>query len=85
MDEATDRLHRGRPRMTPELDPRITLRQIHTMDLGSSLRVVQIALATVFVCLIVYLVLPVSWAHGIAFVVACTGVLLAVSFSTAQR
>ena len=60
-------------------------RKIQSMDLSSSLRVVQIALATVLVCLVVYLVLPGSWASGIAFVVVCTGVLLAVSFSTVQR
>lgn len=85
MDEATDRLHRGRPRLTPEVDPRITLRKIQSTDLGTSLRVVQIALATVFLCLVIFLVLPGSWAAGLSFVVVCTGILLAVSFSTVQR
>jgi hypothetical protein len=85
MDEATDRLRRGRPRLTPEEDPRVAVRKVQAMDLGYSLRVVQIALATVLVCLVVFLVLPASWAGGIAFVVVCTGVLMAVSFSTVQR
>ena len=85
MDEATDRLRRGRPRLTPEEDPRVAVRKVQAMDLGYSLRVVQIALATVLVCLVIFLVLPASWASGIAFVVVCTGVLMAVSFSTVQR
>ena len=52
MDSVADRLHQGRPRMTPEMDPRIGIRQLQTLDLGMSLRVVQIALATTLVCLV---------------------------------
>ena len=63
----------------------MVVRKIQDMDLSTSLRVVQIALATVVICLIIYLVLPGAWASGIAFVVVCTGVLMAVSFSTVQR
>lgn len=85
MDEATDRLKRGRPRLTPEADPRIALRKLQTMDLGTSLRVLQIALATVLICLVLFVVLPGSWASGLSFVVMCAGVVLAVSFSTVQR
>ena len=85
LEGTADRIHAVRPRMTPDTDPRIARRQIDDSRLTKSLRVVQIALATLFLCLVIYLALPAWLAHGLAFVTVCTGILVAVSFSTVQR
>lgn len=45
-------------------------------------RVVQVALLTVLVCLVVYLVVPVPLAHGIAFLIACVGIAVGIFLMT---
>lgn len=45
-------------------------------------RLLQVALFTVLICTVVYLVLPTSLAHGVAFLVACVGVAVGIFLSS---
>jgi len=42
------------------------------------LRIIQVALITVLVSLVMYLILPASFAHGIAFLIVCGGIGLGI-------
>lgn len=68
-----------RPRLMPDEDPRVLRRQLDTMTMGVSMLMLQIALATVFVVLVVYVLLPSPWSHAIGFVLACVGTAVAFS------
>lgn len=41
-------------------------------------QLLQVALFTVLLCTVVYLVLPIRWAHGVAFLIACGGVAVGI-------
>lgn len=42
------------------------------------IELIQVALFTVLIMTVVYVVLPFSWAHGVAFLIACGGVALGI-------
>lgn len=83
MTGTTNELKKLKTRISPEEDPRILKRKIDGVTLETSLRVLQIACATVLVVLLVEMALPAPFSHALAFVVACVGVAV-VSFSTAK-
>lgn len=76
-----DHVRSLRPRVPPEETETILKRSIRSITLDTGLRVLQIALTTVFVILGILLVLPDWLSYGLSFVVACAGIVLAVSFS----
>jgi hypothetical protein len=43
-----------------------------------NLRVAQVALMTILFCLVIYVVVPVPYAHGIAFLIACVGIAVGI-------
>lgn len=47
-------------------------------------RMVQVALLTILVCLIVYLVVPTPFSHGIAFLFACAGIAVGIFLMTSK-
>lgn len=85
IEDTTDAVRNSRPRRDPEDDPRVMRRLVDQPPLAVSIRVVQIALGTVLICLILYLAIPAPWVHGMAFLTACAGTALAISFSAVQR
>ena len=42
--------------------------------MATNLQVIQIALLTVLICLLIYIVMPPAYAHGIAFLALCVGI-----------
>ena len=43
-----------------------------------NLRVAQVALMTVLICLVVYVIIPIPYSHGLAFLVACVGIAIGI-------
>lgn len=85
LESTTTEVKSARPRMSPEEDPRVKRRELDFTKTGVSIFLLQLFLGTVVVILLVYTVLPSSFAHPIAFVLACVGAGLALAFSGAHE
>ena len=62
-----------RAKTAPAEDLELERRKI-SMDAKQSLVLVQLALFVVFLSLLSYIVLPITWAHGISFLLLCVGI-----------
>lgn len=62
-----------RAKTAPAEDLELERRKIST-DAKQSLVLVQLALFLVFLSLLSYVVLPITWAHGISFLLLCVGI-----------
>lgn len=45
-------------------------------------RMAQVGLFTVLICLVVYLVIPIPYSHGVAFLIACVGIAVGIFLMT---
>jgi hypothetical protein len=68
-----DALKPLRPPTAPASDLAIERQSILAI-VSKNLRVVQIALLTVLICLLEYVVLPAPFVHGLAFLTMCVGI-----------
>lgn len=62
-----------RAKTAPAEDLELERRKI-TTDARESLVFVQLALFLVFLSLLSYVLLPITWAHGISFLLLCVGI-----------
>lgn len=62
-----------RAKTAPAEDLELERRKIST-DAKQSLVLIQLALFLVFLSLLSYVVLPITWAHGISFLLLCVGI-----------
>ena len=62
-----------RAKTAPAEDLELERRKI-SLDARQSLVLVQLALFLVFLSLLSYVVLPITWAHGISFLLLCVGI-----------
>jgi preprotein translocase subunit SecF len=77
LKETTNAMQRPRQPTAPRKD--IVEERQRVLSLSEArIKVVQVALLTVLVCMVVYLVLPFDWAHGVAFLVACVGIAVGI-------
>lgn len=62
-----------RAKTAPAEDLELERRKISN-DAKQSLVLVQLALFLVFLSLLSYIVLPITWAHGVSFLLLCVGI-----------
>jgi hypothetical protein len=67
--------------MRPETSPSSDIELEHRRILGitnKQVRMAQVGLFTVLICLVVYLIIPVPYSHGVAFLIACVGIAVGI-------
>lgn len=77
LKETTDAMKPPRQPTAPRKDIAEERRRVLSLS-ESRIKLVQVALLTVLVIMVVYLVLPFNWAHGVAFLVACVGIAIGI-------
>ena len=73
LQETNQSLKPLRAKTAPAEDLELERRKISN-DAKQSLVLVQLALFLVFLSLLSYIVLPITWAHGISFLLLCVGI-----------
>jgi uncharacterized membrane protein len=73
----TDSIRRPRQPVAPRKDIDEERQRIMSIT-EKRVQLLQVALVTVLVCMVVYIVLPISIAHGVAFLTACVGVAVGI-------
>lgn len=76
--ETNAKLRVPMPKTATESDIQKERKAILTAKAGPSLLLLQIALATLVVCLLVYVFVPAKYAHGIALLVLSVGIAVGI-------
>jgi hypothetical protein len=77
MKKVTDSIRRPRQPVAPRKDIDEERRRILSIA-EKRVQLLQVALITVLICLVIYFVLPTRLAHGVAFLTACVGVAVGI-------
>ena len=77
MKQVTDSIRRPRQPVAPRKDIDEERQRIMSIT-EKRVQLLQVALITVLVCMVVYIVLPIGIAHGVAFLTACVGVAVGI-------
>jgi hypothetical protein len=81
LKKTTDAIKPIRAKTSPQSDIEKERKEILSV-MAVKLHVVQSALLTILFCMLVYVVLPVEYAHNVAFLVACSGIAVGIYLST---
>lgn len=79
--QISDSIVRPRQPVAPRKDIGDERRAILALS-EKRVQLLQVALMTVLVCMVAYIVLPASVAHGVAFLIACGGVAVGIFLTT---